>query len=267
LASRDLQPGVDRDDGAFVDNVAFVLAVFDADGELLAERDIRRVGEDVRIAGTTGDQIVLVRSRMDGNCCGSLPGVQVSTMDPSTFLEEVVTDVDGLPGVSAVADDRMVLVDDGIGDRGGRPSCMVTALDLATRGVRDVGTLACIGVSGVAVSPDGHRAAVVIAQLGANEDELEHVVVIIDLRDGSILGNEAFAMAPNCMDGEATDSPTSGIPCLSPAEFRGVAWTSDHSVVLVIQDPNPNPDAVVIDGGLLLPGRLRAITIDVSPPQ
>jgi hypothetical protein len=292
LASRDLLPGVEREDGALVEGLAFVLAVFDADGELLGERDVRRMGENVSIAGARGDQVVLVRSRADGNCCGSLAGVAVSTIDPTTFEEAPIAEIDRLPGIGAAAGDRLVLVDDGTtgatattgatgttGPGGGAvPECRVTLVDLATGESGDVATLPCIGLTAVSISPDGERAAVVIDRragitvsagtdvtananaLGSRQDILDQAVVFVSLDDGEVLGSERFDIAPTCSTKSRPECPA----VLGAVEYRGLGWVDDDHVELVVQDPDPRPDPPVIELGELVPERLRTLAVEID---
>jgi len=277
LASRDLRPGSPRVDGAMVEDLAYVLAVFDPDGRLLAEQDVRRVGERVSIAGVHDGRVVLVRHTADGNCCGSLPGVRVSTIDPDSFVETPVTEIDRLPGVAAVSGDRLVLVDDGTtgaidAPDAPVPACRITAIDLVTGTSGEVTTLPCLGVQGVSVSPDGTRAAVVMQRragisasgnsLEVGRDVLDQAVVFVSLDDGEVLGSERFDLAPPCPMEDGLDCELQG-----PVEYRGLAWVDDDHVELVVQDPAPATGDVrdrVIDVGLLVPERIRTIPVEVG---
>jgi hypothetical protein len=268
LASRDLRRGEPRTDGAMVEDVAFMLAVFDRDEQLVAEQDVRRRGERVAIAGAYDGRVVLVRETADGNCCGSLPGVRVSTIDPDTFEETRVAEVDRLPGVAAVTGDRLVLVDDGMTDtldttEARVPECRVTVVDLVTGESRPLTTLPCLSARHVSVSPTGERAALVIQRragitASSGQDILDQAVVFVSLADGEVLDSERFDIAPPC--------PSGGPECAlrGPVEYRGLAWVDEDHVELVVQRPDPDPNPRMLDVGLLVPERLRTIPVEIG---
>jgi hypothetical protein len=260
LASRDPLPGARQEDGSTVEGLAFVLAVFDADGNLLGERDIRRAGEQVAIAGVLDDQVVLVRSA--GDAGGSAPGVRVSTIDPDSFEEERVADLDRLPGVAAAAGGRLVLVD------GPAPECHITVVDLETGEPGQVIMLPCIGLTTVSISPDGSLAAVVVERRAgitasaavSRKDILDQAVVFVSLDDGEVVGSWRFDISQGCTMVAGRDCPSPH----NPVEYRGLGWVDDDHVDLVVQDPDPNADPRDIDLGRFVPERLRTIAVEIG---
>jgi hypothetical protein len=253
--------------GAPADEV--VLTVFDTEGRRLGEHDIGRDGQQVTLAGAHDDQVVLVRSG------ASLPADAVSTIDPTTFEETPIVEVDRPPGISAAAGDRLVLVDDG-----STSECRITLVDLARGDLGDLDPLPCIGLTSVSVSPDGSRAAVVIDRragigirngagptppntagaLGSREDVLDQAVVFVDLDDGAVVGSERFDITSACA---APPGSGCGRP-LGTVAYLGLGWRDDDRVELVVQDPDPAAGPRDRAELTFVPERVRTVAVDVA---
>jgi len=236
-------------------DAAVALEVFDRNDELLGEHDVARRGADVSIAGVAGQRVVLVLDQVTG--------VQVSTVDPTTFEERRVADVDRWHGVASAMGDRMVLADDVAASSSG---CTVTVLDLATEDRRDAGTVPCLGLTDVAISPDGKRAALVIerrigitAAAVSRGDILDRAVAVIDLDDGKVVETRRFDATQDCSH---QARPCPDLP--GRVQYRGMAWTDAGTIELVVQDPGPRPEAEGGETSRLVAERLRTMTIEVD---
>lgn len=255
LATRDLRPGEDRMDGAFVEGVATVMAVFDTDGTLARQQDIRRVGGYVDLVGESGGKVVLARRRSIGNCCEQRPLVDFSVIDPASFEEEPLVSIDDAHGPADADDTRLAAASDpGIGGSG---TCRLHLVDLRDQpGDGDpppsVELPGCLDVDVVALSPDGHRVAVVATTPGeAAPGELGLGLYVVDVERAEVVHTDDLGRGP-C----GADSPMCG-----PTQVWALDWTDEATLAVVVQDPDPALDGLVVDTGLLVPERLRTITV------
>jgi hypothetical protein len=255
LATRNLRPGEARMDGAFVEDMAFVMAVFDADGALVGEQDVRRVGGYVDLVGESGGKVVLARRQSIGNCCEQQPLVDFSVIDPTSFVEEPLVSVDDAHGPADADDTRLVAASDpGIGVPG---ACRLHLVDLRDRpGGGDpppnVELPDCIDVDVVALSPDDSKVAVVATtQGGATPDELRLGLYVVDVERAEVVHTDDLEPGP-CV----ADPPVCG-----RTQVWALDWTDEATLAVVVQDPDPALDGAVIDTGLLVPERLRTITV------
>lgn len=255
LATRNLRPGEDRVDGAFVEDVAFVMAVFGTDGALAGEQDIRRVGGYVDLVGESGGKVVLARRQSIGNCCEQQPLVDFSVIDPASFEEEPLVSVDDAHGPADADDVRLVAASDpGIGGTG---VCRLHLVDLRDQpGGGDpppsVELPGCIGVDVVALSPDAGRVAVVAnTQDEAAPDELGLGLYVVDVERAEVVHTEDLERGPCVAD-----------PLLcGPTQVWTLNWADEATLAVVVQDPDPDVDDLVVDTGLLVPERLRTIAV------
>jgi len=248
LATRDLRGGVEREDGALVEDVAFVMAVFDPDGSLLGQQDIRRVGGYIDLAGESGGKVVLARRESIGNCCDQRPLVEFSLIDPTSFTEEPLLGVDDAHGPADADDDRLVASSDPTVGGGG--ACRLHLVDLRDRQVDgNVPLPGCLDVHAVTLSPDGSQVAVV-----ANI-ETGLGLYVVDIEQAQVVHTNDDLVDDPC-------TPTAR-RC-GPTEVWALTWTADTTLDIVIQDPDPSPNGT-IDTGLLVPTRLRTLTTPTTP--
>lgn len=257
LASRNLRPGEDRMDGAFVEDVAFAMAVFDADGALVGEQDIRRVGGYVDLVGESGGKVVLARRQSIGNCCEQQPLVDFSVIDPASFVEEPLVSVNDAHGPADADDARLVAASDpNIGVPG---TCRLHLVDLRDQpGGGDpppsVELPGCIDVDVVALSPDDRRVAVVATTRDeATPDQLWLGLYVVDVERAEVVHAEDLE-GGHCV----ADAPVCG-----PTQVWAVNWTDEATLAVVVQDPDPALGGMVVDTGLLVPERLRTVAVSL----
>lgn len=261
LATRDLQPGVARTDGAFAEGLAYVMAVFDAQGALLGENDVRRPGGYVSFAGEVDGRVALARTQAAGNCCEMQPFVEVSTVDPVTFTETDLTRLDGLLGPVDVRAGRVVVAaDNAMGDPAGAADrCSLGVVDLDTGATSSVDLPPCAGARAVSVSPDGRRAAVTTDASAAGDDAAARAggldLHVVDLESHKVLSSRPLDLPGHCRGDD--------MRLCGKTEHRGLVWSDDGTLEAVVQDPEPGPNPVV-DVGRLTTQRLRVVTVEVD---
>jgi hypothetical protein len=160
LGSRDLMPGVERDDGPMVEGVEFPLIVTRADGAVVSRRDVRIQGEHVALLGVADGVAYLARKA----------GVVAHNLD--TGAERLVVPLTEEFFHGDQAGSTVVLLTQG----------ELVVVDLVAG--RQTGRFAVPGRHGnVRLSPDGRSVAVVSMQ---SRNEIDEIVEIRDVGTGKV---------------------------------------------------------------------------------
>ena len=160
LGSRDLMPGVEREDGPMVEGVESPLIVTRADGAVISRRDVRIHGEHVALLGVADGVAYLARKA----------GVVAHNLN--TGAERLVVPL---------------TEDFSHGDQAGSTAVLLTQGELVVVDLvagRQTGRFALPGRHGsVRLSPDGRSVAVVSMQ---GRDGIDEVVEIRDVGTGKV---------------------------------------------------------------------------------
>jgi hypothetical protein len=160
LGSRDLMPGVERDDGPMVEGVEFPLVVTRADGAVVSRRDVRIHGEHVALLGVADGVAYLARKA----------GVVAHNLN--TGAERLVVPLTGDFFDGDQAGSTAVLLAQG----------QLVVVDLLAG--QQTGRFALPGHRGhVRLSPDGRSVAIVTMQ---GRNEINEIVEIRDVGTGKV---------------------------------------------------------------------------------
>lgn len=240
LGTKDLMPGVERDDDAFVEGLAMPLVVVGADGAVQLERDVRVVGEDPYLVGAD-DQAAHLQRTVYPRDSYEVESARLVRHDLATGVETLVTDL-AEPLLHVDYRAGHYVGDIGIGGSDGNRDCVVVDVDLAAGTTARTTPLAdCSMILGTAIAPDGTRAGIVYE---TNFSDVS--VAVVDL---------------------ATDTVTATYGPLGPARafrqlvtYQGVDWPDDTTLRVALNrladDPNSmtvGSDGVPVEYDDLLP--------------
>jgi len=255
LGAKDLRPGVEREDGPWVTDVDFVLAIVAPDGTAQVRRNVRVMGEDVQLIGATDKLAYLVRgtSRIVSHdlATGVEKPLAGATAAFGAYVREVGINDTGRYNWVSVQGDRLVMYSRRMmpGGTGGRLRIADLTSGAQIIDVRLAEPVAQ-GINDVRVSPDGRLAAVYAGRFVDNPAEedrqrafrIEHRFLVVDVATGRLLVNRLI------------------IDQLSHqmAEIIGMAWTDNNTVrvasyAMSLGDP----------GNFLLADVLRVETVAV----
>jgi hypothetical protein len=238
---------------------ASMLAVWDAEGDLVEEQDVGRGNELVMLAGEHEGKVVLQRAPQALNQAIAGPGLTLSAVDPSTLQETDLGEVDAWPGSAQIVGDQMLVAGtDGVTTGVDAQLCPLWVVDLQDLTSRRVPGAPpdCVGINGLALSPDGRRAAIVVAQLNAADSTNSVWLHVVDLASGDIVTSQILH------DERGICSTRTESLCLRP-DFRAIAWNGPSTALAVVQDPDPadgnsQPLAPTLD-----PERIRTVSVTV----
>jgi hypothetical protein len=236
LSTRDLMPGIARQDGPNVEGLQILLTVFEQTGEVVFEEDVRVVGEDVSLIGASSDEVFLQRY-----VPGSEEPSRISALSLAGGAERVVVERTDIAASGAAAHSLIALAG------GGRNApCEVEIISSVSGAtVQRFDLPDCMGVAGVALSDDGERAAVGYSRLSGGVDQVN--IAAREVMTGAVISDRTLGRTgpygpPEIACGAADCAA-------SLLDFGGIGFSQDGTVqVVVLRHPST--------------GELRDVTFD-----
>jgi hypothetical protein len=196
LGSKDLKPGVPREDGPWVTDVAFLLAVTGHDGTVQVSRDVRVMGEHVYLVGATAEAAYLLRAEhrlvRHNLASGNEQPLAAASAAIQAFRRQSGEDVR-----VSVEGERVALVE----RRVSPVPPHVRIIDLATGATVSDLALAtkATGVSEIRLAPGARLAAIVSQRFVERPDlpmphrwRVEHRLRIVEVATGRVLTNRVL---------------------------------------------------------------------------
>lgn len=235
-----------------------MLGVFSPTGELVGEQDVSQDGVHTSLVGERDGQIVLSRSAVDESGTPAA-GVTLSAVDPTGFEETPLASHDDVVfGTAAIGGNTVAAASNAVEDEPAG-TCTVWVSDVSTSNANTIPVDDCLSIYDVAVSPGGNYAALQMDSTMPGQDfdgPFRSRLVVVDIVTGELVADQRVDRPELC---EGMDPDV--CPMLEP---RGLAWTADNTVTVVVEDPAPGPNEGHIDDSeAIVPERLRSVTVDV----
>lgn len=202
-----------------------VLGVFDVDGNLLGERDIRRDDRAAQLIGDVDGQVVLMYT---SNTISGNGGTEIVAIDPDTFEEDQLGIDDGPQPIATATAGRLVITHQqstlAVGGPADEVECWADVFDLPEGDPRRI-DLPCYLIWGAQLSPDGRHLALVHDLAHASiEGDGQTTLQIVDVESGEIVAGTPL---PN----PCREHPEG---TCSWEQRQAITWTSDTAVAAVV---------------------------------